>query len=119
MLFRSPPKLQYQYITGLLAEVSGALLGSTTWYAAGAAFIKAGIKLKAKSRGDYAESLVHFLTNESKLQGVILAGSRARNEAKAALAKSMHEFARRSEEHTSELQSRRNLVCRLLLEKKN
>src|SRR5690606_42119283 len=27
--------------------------------------------------------------------------------------------ARRSEEHTSELQSRENLVCRLLLEKKN
>ena len=27
-------------------------------------------------------------------------------------------YARRSEEHTSELQSRRNLVCRLLLEKK-
>src|SRR5690606_28377226 len=28
-------------------------------------------------------------------------------------------WARRSEEHTSELQSRENLVCRLLLEKKN
>src|SRR5690606_6383345 len=28
-------------------------------------------------------------------------------------------LARRSEEHTSELQSRENLVCRLLLEKKN
>src|SRR5690606_40186286 len=28
-------------------------------------------------------------------------------------------FLRRSEEHTSELQSRENLVCRLLLEKKN
>src|SRR5204863_9757845 len=28
-------------------------------------------------------------------------------------------FAFRSEEHTSELQSRRDLVCRLLLEKKN
>ena len=27
-------------------------------------------------------------------------------------------FIARSEEHTSELQSRRNLVCRLLLEKK-
>src|SRR5204862_7123699 len=27
-------------------------------------------------------------------------------------------FAKRSEEHTSELQSRRDLVCRLLLEKK-
>src|SRR5436309_7851346 len=29
------------------------------------------------------------------------------------------ERGRRSEEHTSELQSRENLVCRLLLEKKN
>src|SRR5215472_3652369 len=29
------------------------------------------------------------------------------------------EFRRRSEEHTSELQSLRHLVCRLLLEKKN
>src|SRR2546430_12010904 len=30
-----------------------------------------------------------------------------------------HRAARRSEEHTSELQSQSNLVCRLLLEKKN
>src|SRR5690606_41193643 len=30
-----------------------------------------------------------------------------------------HFVFRRSEEHTSELQSRENLVCRLLLEKKN
>src|SRR3712207_9458137 len=31
----------------------------------------------------------------------------------------MHDPASRSEEHTSELQSRQYLVCRLLLEKKN
>src|SRR5207253_10135731 len=31
----------------------------------------------------------------------------------------LHEHLRRSEEHTSELQSRGHLVCRLLLEKKN
>src|SRR5690606_39505768 len=31
---------------------------------------------------------------------------------------SNHELGERSEEHTSELQSRENLVCRLLLEKK-
>src|SRR5204862_228273 len=31
---------------------------------------------------------------------------------------SSHRRTRRSEEHTSELQSRRDLVCRLLLEKK-
>ena len=30
-----------------------------------------------------------------------------------------HQKTLRSEEHTSELQSRTNLVCRLLLEKKN
>src|SRR2546421_13047061 len=30
----------------------------------------------------------------------------------------VHRFGRRSEEHTSELQSRSDLVCRLLLEKK-
>src|SRR5690606_41689325 len=30
-----------------------------------------------------------------------------------------HHHEHRSEEHTSELQSRENLVCRLLLEKKN
>src|SRR5690606_40329813 len=29
------------------------------------------------------------------------------------------DYVKRSEEHTSELQSRENLVCRLLLEKKN
>src|SRR5436305_12551156 len=33
--------------------------------------------------------------------------------------KSTYERATRSEEHTSELQSRPHLVCRLLLEKKN
>src|SRR5690606_41655819 len=31
----------------------------------------------------------------------------------------IYNFLDRSEEHTSELQSRENLVCRLLLEKKN
>src|SRR5690606_41939564 len=31
----------------------------------------------------------------------------------------IHDSKYRSEEHTSELQSRENLVCRLLLEKKN
>ena len=34
------------------------------------------------------------------------------------LEKQYHSLRPRSEEHTSELQSRRNLVCRLLLEKK-
>src|SRR5690606_39820957 len=36
----------------------------------------------------------------------------------AAFSKAVPRTVRRSEEHTSELQSRENLVCRLLLEKK-
>src|SRR5690606_39346896 len=44
------------------------------------------------------------------------AGLRA---ARAAAARRRATVAGRSEEHTSELQSRENLVCRLLLEKKN
>src|SRR5690606_24129860 len=35
------------------------------------------------------------------------------------LVRQRHEYVMRSEEHTSELQSRENLVCRLLLEKKD
>src|SRR5690349_23930506 len=35
------------------------------------------------------------------------------------LSQPLHLLTQRSEEHTSELQSRRDLVCRLLLEKKN
>src|SRR2546430_5454605 len=38
--------------------------------------------------------------------------------ARALRARQRHRDARRSEEHTSELQSQSNLVCRLLLEKK-
>src|SRR5690606_40080275 len=38
--------------------------------------------------------------------------------AEASLVKKLEELGIRSEEHTSELQSRENLVCRLLLEKK-
>src|SRR5204862_1442075 len=37
---------------------------------------------------------------------------------RAAIAHVGHRLGNRSEEHTSELQSRRDLVCRLLLEKK-
>src|SRR3712207_7147541 len=38
--------------------------------------------------------------------------------ADAGVTDASHEVSRRSEEHTSELQSRQYLVCRLLLEKK-
>src|SRR5690606_41716151 len=43
---------------------------------------------------------------------------RRRREAEEPLVEPRSRHLRRSEEHTSELQSRENLVCRLLLEKK-
>src|SRR5204862_7733232 len=47
---------------------------------------------------------------------IVREGAPGAAEARAA---EQQQHAARSEEHTSELQSRRDLVCRLLLEKKN
>src|SRR2546427_6669586 len=44
--------------------------------------------------------------------------TRAEHDAELSLSKAAAESGYRSEEHTSELQSQSNLVCRLLLEKK-
>src|SRR5205809_3043740 len=62
------------------------------------------------------------LAVEARLLGVDEAIERGELIARDPLAGVEHRverFARRSEEHTSELQSRLHLVCRLLLEKKN
>src|SRR5690606_40373566 len=70
-------------------------------------------KFKAKKflRYDFYQSIIVKsieFTSECKLRDDI-------SKAYASIYQSFH----RSEEHTSELQSRENLVCRLLLEKKN
>src|SRR5260370_23488710 len=48
----------------------------------------------------------------------ITASLQVLNEAAAVIASARQQVIQRSEEHTSELQSHLNLVCRLLLEKK-
>src|SRR5690606_2958238 len=58
----------------------------------------------ARKRGVTGENLLRFL--EARLDNVVFRLGFARTR------------RQRSEEHTSELQSRENLVCRLLLEKK-
>src|SRR5690625_6298853 len=53
-------------------------------------------------------------------RGVVSSRCRAANRASASSGRpELSSMAARSEEHTSELQSRGHLVCRLLLEKKN
>src|SRR5690349_23858294 len=58
-------------------------------------------------------------TESSALQAIDVAHGSARVLGQLPSPRSQAAAAVRSEEHTSELQSRRDLVCRLLLEKKN
>src|SRR2546430_13303875 len=60
-----------------------------------------------------AMAAARFSTIESSISSACLA-----NEVQVLASRSASPRNRRSEEHTSELQSQSNLVCRLLLEKK-
>src|SRR5690349_23386878 len=57
--------------------------------------------------------------DSSQRSSVVAPSSPERSVATTSVASWSPRRASRSEEHTSELQSRRDLVCRLLLEKKN
>src|SRR5690606_40808950 len=80
---------------------------------------KRPIRQAVKRLLDNADALAHFL-NADHVTVVHVAVLADRNiELKVLIAAVRHRLADvRSEEHTSELQSRENLVCRLLLEKK-
>src|SRR5690606_41607974 len=63
-------------------------------------------------------TILRSTTKKIRLGAVRSSTGRSAWHASAKTAISMHAVFPRSEEHTSELQSRENLVCRLLLEKK-
>src|SRR5690349_22368344 len=67
------------------------------------------------SSGDHRD-LHSFPTRRSS--DLIIVGSRGHGSIASMILGSVSSEIARSEEHTSELQSRRDLVCRLLLEKK-
>src|SRR5690606_28665079 len=79
-------------------------------------------RLVIEGRGlDRAAHLLHDLLKENNSAEPAdrpLATHEGRRSAVRALIAQVIYFVERSEEHTSELQSRENLVCRLLLEKK-
>src|SRR3712207_7816821 len=75
------------------------------------------------NRGDAASNLVQprlAQRDHAVLDGALaqLKGGSADQDQLANLVGHLHHLVERSEEHTSELQSRQYLVCRLLLEKK-
>src|SRR5207302_7514903 len=74
---------------------------------------------KARQRVQCAKMLEQARATATHLCRVNeLAPGLVREQRKRAEFAALFEMAKRSEEHTSELQSRENLVCRLLLEKK-
>src|SRR5207302_5424640 len=83
---------------------------------------RGGEKIKEILRGRHMADFFSTQVRKTPDQVSPASGSRFRDAAyqKAVLhaAGQNHSVYRRSEEHTSELQSRENLVCRLLLEKK-
>src|SRR5690606_41901466 len=79
-------------------------------YAAGAATSSAAAR-RAGGRHDRRRNRIHRRAVQVAGPQALAGGGRARH--------GLRRLHCRSEEHTSELQSRENLVCRLLLEKKN
>src|SRR3712207_2273772 len=76
-----------------------------------------GVDVRGAAPGTRETDLLDPINMIQKVHAVVLAGGSAFGlEATCGVSKFLEE--RRSEEHTSELQSRQYLVCRLLLEKK-
>src|SRR5215475_1590752 len=104
----------------VLRELRKALPAADYLYFGDTAHLPYGAK-SVRTVAKYAIASAHFL----ELQGIDLlvvacntATALALDDIRAALKVPVVGVVQRSEEHTSELQSRENLVCRLLLEKK-
>src|SRR2546430_11825696 len=74
-------------------------------------------RLEALAYSDLPEKRMIFVNGHKYVEGDVIEG-RLRVEEIQEDGVALSEEGRRSEEHTSELQSQSNLVCRLLLEKK-
>src|SRR5690606_40563902 len=91
-------------------DLSISIAASTGWPSGGAN----GPFFVVIDRGLAGEEKVEIQSRTGTTLTVASTGKRGADDTSA----SSHATGARSEEHTSELQSRENLVCRLLLEKK-
>src|SRR2546430_6714139 len=84
----------------------------------------AALPLPANAQGNYEIQVYPYETVEPRHTMVELhsnftfQGSKSTDDGTLPTNHQLHDTIERSEEHTSELQSQSNLVCRLLLEKK-
>src|SRR5438874_9261012 len=97
----------------LRAPPRSTLFPYTTLFRSSLAAVEEDVLADAQRRHDH-RALVHAGDALLPRRAVAQARRRLAVEANAAAVR-----LQRSEEHTSELQSRRDLVCRLLLEQKN
>src|SRR2546430_6114977 len=73
---------------------------------------------RSMKRGDLTSAIHSTFTSAQNTVGTSLQQSAAGSQSHQTYQGTPRNYAPRSEEHTSELQSQSNLVCRLLLEKK-
>src|SRR5690606_11290256 len=79
----------------------------------------AEVELAQQRQGERVDVIVRITPGEPVRVGERQLEMRGEGGEDPLLQRRLQRFRPRSEEHTSELQSRENLVCRLLLEKKN
>src|SRR3712207_7807371 len=99
-MIRRPPRSTLFPYTTLFRSINGEVIGVNVAIRDGA-------------------QLIAFAINASTVKNFLNKHFNARRVAGVELHMNYEEKIVRSEEHTSELQSRQYLVCRLLLEKKN
>src|SRR2546430_5367741 len=91
--------------------ISSVLAGTTSINAAAPGFVEGHLKIISPREVELANGTPASITAESYAEYPLIILSRDEK-------KEIARVTARSEEHTSELQSQSNLVCRLLLEKK-
>src|SRR5690606_35727250 len=113
-----PPRLLARQLQGKLVEhfqTGGKLVDGNELVRLVRLFNRAG---PTDDRGDAGRLKQARLSAERYHVGAVGAGQFHDDPARLGILNDLQPLDLRSEEHTSELQSRENLVCRLLLEKK-
>src|SRR5256886_6318073 len=114
LMFRHLGKGQFEKVSdslgpGFVRPIAGRGLGTADFDNDG------DIDIAINNRGDFPELLRNDGGNLNHWLEVLLIGTKSNRDG---IGSSLKLTSERSEEHTSELQSQSNLVCRLLLEKK-
>src|SRR3712207_7633975 len=111
MIRRPPRSTLFPYTTLFRSHPAGRFLGEMNMLTGQSVYLSAVVREGGEVLAIPPENLKKIISEEPTLSDTILKAFIARRSV-------LMRAGTRSEEHTSELQSRQYLVCRLLLEKK-